>query len=186
MLPIMISSGVSGPLILKILGIKIAIGIIIGFLIDILFRNFHKNGDNNIKDICQNEHCHCEEGILKSALKHTFNIFVYIFVLTLILNIAINLIGTEKLEALISNKPILGSLIVGFIGLIPNCASSVILTECYLSGILNLGMMMGGLLINAGVGLLVLFRVNKNQKENILITISLYLIGVVTAMFLQI
>lgn len=187
MLPIMLSRGVSGPLILKILGIKIAIGIIIGFLIDIIFRNFNKskNENNNIEDICKHEHCHCEEGILKSALKHTINIFIYIFVFSLILNIAINLIGTEKIEAIISNKPILGSLISGLIGIIPNCASSVVLTECYLSGILNLGMMIGGLLINAGVGLLVLFRVNKNQKENILITIGLYLIGVIVSITLQ-
>ena len=187
MLPIMLSRGVPGPLILKILGIKIVIGIVIGFLIDIFIRFFkkNKNEDNNIENICKHEHCHCEEGIFKSAIKHTLNIFVYIFVLSLILNIAIELIGTEKLEALISNKPILGSLIAGLIGLIPNCASSVVLTECYLSGILNLGMMIGGLLINAGVGLLVLFRVNKNQKENIGITLVLYVIGVIAAIALQ-
>lgn len=187
MLPIMLSQGVSGILILKILGIKILIGIILGFIIDLVFSKIQKNNDdeNTIQDICKHEHCHCEEGIFKSALKHTINIFVYIFILSLILNIAIELIGTERLEALISNKPILGALIAGLIGLIPNCASSVILTECYLSGILNLGMMIGGLLINAGVGLLVLFRVNKNQKENILIVLGLYGVGVISAILLQ-
>ncbi len=183
----MLSSGVPGTLILKILGIKILIGIAIGFLIDIILSKFIKreNTDNNIEKICEHDHCHCEEGIIKSALKHTISIIIYIFILSLILNIAIELIGTENIEKLISTKPILGSLIAGLIGLIPNCAASVVLTECYLSGILNLGMMIGGLLINAGVGLLVLFRVNKKQKENILITVGLYLIGVITAMVFQ-
>ena len=187
MLPIMLSEGVSGTLILKILGIKVLIGITVGFLIDIIFNKFNKNKEKEeiIEEICKHEHCHCEEGIVKSALKHTINIFIYIFILSLILNIVIGLIGTDKIEALISNNKILGSLISGLIGLIPNCASSVVLTQCYLAGIINLGMMIGGLLINAGVGLLVLFRINKNQKENALIVLGLYLIGVITAIILQ-
>lgn len=187
MLPIMLSSGVDGKLILKILFIKVIIGIIFGFLIDTIMSKFIKKDKNtNIEDICKHGHCHCEEGgILKSAIIHTINIFIYIFILSLILNISIELIGTEKLGSLISNKPTLGTLISGAIGLIPNCASSVVLTECYLSGIINLGMMIGGLLINAGVGILVLFRVNKNQRENIFIVLVLYLIGVVSGIVLQ-
>ena len=187
MLPIMLSSGVQGSLILKILGIKVAIGIILGFLIDLILRLFKKdkNEEVDVESFCKHEHCHCEDGIFKSALKHTVNIFIYIFILSLVLNILIELIGTDKLESLVSGNIYLGSLISGLIGLIPNCASSVVLTEMYLSGILKLGMMIGGLLINAGVGLLVLFKVNKNQKENILIVISLYLIGVISAIILQ-
>ena len=183
----MISEGVSWTLILKILGIKVLMGIVLGFIIDFLFNRLNKNDENKnkIHDICEHEHCHCEEGIIKSTLKHTINIFIYIFIFSLVLNIAIELIGTDKIESIISSKPFLGSLVACAIGLIPNCASSVILTEMYLTGILNLGMMIGGLLINAGVGLLVLFRVNKHQKENILIVISLYLIGVISAMILQ-
>ena len=186
MLPIMLSRGVNGQLILKILFIKVIIGIAFGFLIDTIMSRFIKKDNNtNIEDICKHGHCHCEEGILKSAFIHTINIFIYILILSLILNIAIELIGTEKLGSLISNKPILGALISGAIGLIPNCASSVVLTECYLSEIINLGMMIGGLLINAGVGILVLFRVNKNQKENIFIVLGLYLIGVISGIALQ-
>ena len=187
MLPIMLSSGASGLLILKIIGIKVLLGIILGFLIDIILSRFTKNKetDTKIEDICKHEHCHCEDGIFKSAITHTISIFAYILVLSLILNILIEIIGTEKLEILISNKPILGALIVSLIGLIPNCASSVVLTECYLSGIIDLGLMIGGLLVNAGMGLLVLFRVNKNQKENIGIVLGLYLIGVVSTIVLQ-
>lgn len=183
----MLSEGVSGVIILKIIGIKILIGIFLGFIIDLIFNKLQKNkeNENKIEDICKHEHCHCEEGIVKSAVKHTINIFIYIFILSLVLNIAIELIGTDKIEGLISNKPVLGSLISCLIGLIPNCASSVILTQMYLGGLLNLGMMIGGLLINAGVGLLVLFRVNKHQKENILIVLGLYAIGVISAIILQ-
>lgn len=187
MLPIMISEGVSGPLILKILGIKILIGIVAGFLADIILNKIkrEKDKESNIQVICEHEHCHCEEGIWKSAIKHTINIFIFILIISLLLNIAIKFIGEDRIGGLISDKPVLGAIIACLIGLIPNCASSVILTELYLLGVLNLGLMIGGLLVNAGVGLLVLLRVNHNQKENIGIVFSLYLIGVVSAIILQ-
>lgn len=183
----MISEGVSGLLILKILGIKVVIGIVMGIIIDLAFKLLKKNKseENNIENICKHEHCHCEQGIFKSALKHTISIIIYILILSLVLNIIIELIGTQKIESIISNNPVIGSLVSCLIGLIPNCAASVILTECYLTGLINLGMMIGGLLINAGVGLIVLFRVNKNQKENIGIVIGLYSIGVIAALALQ-
>ena len=144
-----------------------------------------KEENNIIEEICEHEHCHCEEGIWKSAIKHTINIFIFIFVISLILNIAIEFIGEDTLGGLISDKPILGAFIACLIGLIPNCASSVILTELYLLGVLNLGLMIGGLLVNAGVALLVLFKVNHNQKENISIIFILYLIGLISAIILQ-
>ena len=185
MLPILLSEGVNGVLILKILGIKILIGILAGFLIDILLRKNHKEEKEDIEDLCEHEHCHCEEGIWKSAIKHTVNVFVFILIISLILNIIIKIIGEAALGGLISNKPILGALIAGLIGLIPNCASSVILTQLYLSGVLNLSVMIGGLLVNAGVGLLVLFKVNHHPKQNIKIILTLYTIGTISAMLLQ-
>lgn len=187
MLPILLSEGVSGPLILKILGIKILIGMIAGVIIDLILNRFNKNKkeDNKIESICEHEHCHCEDGIWKSAIKHTINVLIFIIVISLLLNIIIHFIGEETLGSWISKQPILGALIAGLIGLIPNCASSVVLTELYISGVTNLGIMIGGLLVNAGVGLLVLFRVNHNQKENIGIVVGLYLIGVISSIILQ-
>lgn len=187
MLPILLSEGVSGALILKILGIKILIGIIIGLIVDLVLNKFYKNKkeESKIESICEHDHCHCEEGIWKSAIKHTINVFIFIFIISFLLNIIIEYIGEDKLSALISNKPIISAFIVSLIGLVPNCASSVILTELYLSNVLTLGMMIGGLLVNAGVGLIVLFKVNHNQKENIKITLALYLIGVISALLLQ-
>ena len=101
------------------------------------------------------------------------------------LNVVKEYIGEETIGNLISDKPILGSLIVCLIGLIPNCASSVILTDLYLLGVLNLGLMIGGLLVNSGVGILVLFKVNNNTKQNIKIVLTLYTIGTISAMILQ-
>lgn len=187
MLPIMLSEGVSGTLILRILGIKILIGIVVGFLIDLILRRKNKKEEqeHNIEDICEHAHCHCEEGIWKSAIKHTINIFIFIFVISLLLNIIIEFVGEERLGGLVLNRPILGALIGGLIGLIPNCASSVLLTQLYLSGVLSLAIMIGGLLINAGVGILVLFKTNHNQKENIKIVLGLYTVGVISAIILH-
>ena len=187
MLPILISEGVSGTLIFKILGIKILIGIIAGFIIDFIASKFYKNKieDSNIESICEHDHCHCEEGIWKSALKHTLNIFVFIFVISLILNGVIEFIGEEALYSLATSNQILSILIACLIGLIPNCASSVILTQLFLANVFSLPVMIGGLLVNAGVGLLVLFKVNHNQKENIKIVLCLYIIGVLSATVLQ-
>jgi len=187
MLPILLSEGVSGQLILKILAIKILIGIIAGLIIDLILNKFTKNkkDENNIESICEHDHCHCEEGIWKSAIKHTLNVLIFILIVSLLLNIAIELIGQERLEGIMLNKPILSAFIAGLIGLIPNCASSVVLTQMYLSNFLSLSVMIGGLLVNAGVGLLVLFKVNHNQKENIRIVFTLYLIGVISALILQ-
>lgn len=185
MLPILLSEGVNGVLILKILGIKILIGIFAGFLIDLVLRRKEEEKEENIEDLCEHEHCHCEEGIWKSAIKHTVNIFIFILIVSLVLNVVKEYIGEETIGNLISDKPILGSLIVCLIGLIPNCASSVILTDLYLLGVLNLGLMIGGLLVNSGVGILVLFKVNNNAKQNIKIVLTLYTIGTISAMILQ-
>ena len=187
MLPILLSEGVAGPLILKILGIKILIGILAGVVIDLIANKVIKNKkeENKIESICEHEHCHCEESIVKSAIKHTVNVFVFILLISLVLNIAIEYIGEDTLAGLISSKPVLSALIACAIGLIPNCASSVILTQLYLSNVLSLAVMIGGLLVNAGVGLLVLFKVNHNQKENIKIVLGLYTIGVISAILLQ-
>ena len=179
MLPILLSEGVNGVLILKILGIKILIGILAGFLIDLILRKNHKEEkEENIEDLCEHEHCHCEEGIWKSAIKHTVNVLIFILIISLILNIIIKIIGEDALGGLISSKPILGALIAGLIGLIPNCASSVILTQLYLSGVLSLAVMIGGLLVNAGVGLLILFRLNHDRAQNLKIIGTLYGLGV--------
>lgn len=189
MLPILISEAAPIDVILKILGIKLIIGIIAGFVIDFVTNLTTKNvkEEEKIGKICEHEHCHCEEGsVLKSSLKHTLNIFIYIFIVSLILNIVIHFIGEDNLSNLILNKPLLGPVIAGLIGLIPNCASSVILTQLYLSNVISAATMISGLLVGAGVGILILFRVNKDLKENAKIILLLYAIGVIAGITLHI
>ncbi len=181
MLPILISEAVDIKIILSILGIKLIIAIIVGFIIDLFFRKKFENTDDEpeIKDLCEHEHCDCEHGIFKSALKHTLSITLYILVISFILNLIIYFIGEDTLAHLLNSTPIVGPIIASLIGLIPNCASSVIITQLYLSNVLNFATMIAGLLVNTGVGLLVLFRTNNDLKENIKITVLLFLIGAI-------
>ena len=167
MLPIFISEAVPVTTILKILGIKLIIGMIAGFLIDLVLRikNKNKQQEENIVALCEKEHCHCEHGIIKSALKHTLSIFLFILIITLVLNIGIHYIGEERIAGMLQNRPILGPIIAGLIGLIPNCAASVIITQMYLENVISVATMIAGLLVGAGVGLAVLFKTNKGIKE---------------------
>lgn len=181
MLPILISEAVDVRIILSILGIKLVIAVIVGFIIDLFFRKKFETSEDEpeIKDLCEHEHCHCEHGIFKSALKHTINITLYIFIISLVLNIIIYFIGEDNLAHFLNSTPIIGPIIASLVGLIPNCASSVIITQLYLSKVLNFATMIAGLLVNTGVGLLILFRTNKDLKENIKITVLLFAIGVI-------
>ena len=186
MLPIFLSEGVAIDIIIKILAIKLVIGMVAGFLIDLVIRLKNKGKEEEkIIDLCEKEHCHCEHGIWKSALKHTVNIFIFIFIITFVINLAIYFIGEETIARFMLDRPILGPIISGIIGLIPNCASSVIITQMYLENIISVGTMMAGLLVGAGVGLAVLFRTNKGIKENIKITVLLYAIGVISGIVLE-
>ena len=193
MLPILISEKVSILLILKILFVKVVIGMIAGFAIDFIHQKFlrftHMKDPHHLPDIhhmCEHEHCHCDEkGIFPSALKHTVEIFVYILVISFLLNMVIAYIGEDTLSSFILNRPVIGELAAGLIGLIPNCAASVVITQLYLEGLLSAGPMMAGLLVSAGVGLLVLFKVNDHPRENLKILGLLYAIGVVSGLLIE-
>lgn len=185
MLPIFISEAVPAITIIKILGIKLLIGMIAGFIIDSVLRLKNKEQDEKIVDLCEKEHCHCEHGIVKSALKHTIHIFIFILLITLVINTIIYFIGEDTLANFIQLNPILGPIIAGLIGLIPNCAASVILTQLYLENLITAATMISGLLVGAGVGLAVLFKINKGIKENIKITALLYSIGVISGIIIE-
>ncbi len=187
MLPILLTESVPISTILTILCIKLLIGIIAGFLVDIVFNIIKKDKDEEqqIEELCEHEHCHCDEGIVPSALKHTINITIFIFIITLILNSIITCIGEETIAHFISKNVILGPVIAGLIGLIPNCASSVIITELFIEKVISMPILISGVAVNAGVGLLVLFKTNKNIKENMSIVGLLYLIGVLAGIILE-
>lgn len=179
MLPILLTSQVDIVLILQIIGIKVIIGMIAGFAIDALMHG--KKGvveHNRIGHICEHEHCHCDKNIWLSALKHTGVIIAFIFVISLALNFIIEYVGEETIASVIGGQKILAPFLAGIVGLIPNCGSSVVLTQLYVSGITSLGTMLAGLLAGSGVGLLVLFRINDEHKENFKILGTVYVIGV--------
>lgn len=186
MLPILISEKADVKLILQIVGMKVVIGMIAGFVIDFIINRTKKSQDNKLKihDMCEHGHCHCEKSIWKSALKHTLQIIVFILLVNLVLNCVIEFIGEESLANLFFTKPIIGELVAGLVGLIPNCASSVVITQLFLEGVIGYGAMMSGLLVGSGVGILVLFRVNENLKDNLKILALLYAIGVGSGMIL--
>lgn len=188
MLPILLTEAVPASTILIILGLKLIIGMVAGFVVDGVYRLIRKEKqeEQKIEELCEHEHCHCEEGIIISAVKHTVNIIIFIFAITLIINGIIEFIGEEVIANFISGNIILGPLVAGIIGLIPNCASSVILTELFVENVISMPVLISGVAVNAGVGLLVLFKTNKNLKENIKIVGILYIIGVFAGTILQV
>ena len=173
-------------MIIKLL-IKIIIGMIAGFIIDLVLRKkVTIKSTNEIKEFCEDEHCDCKHGILKSAIHHTLSIFVFIYVVELILNIGIHYLGTDTIANILVNNKILGPIVASLIGLIPNCASSVVITELFLKGAINFGSLIGGLLTGSGVAILVLFKVNKNLKENLFILSLVYFIGALCGIIINI
>lgn len=188
MLPIFLSEQVEFSIIMKILGIKLVIAIIAGFIIDLVIRLSSKGKDEEEKiiDLCEHDKCHChEEGIFKSSLKHTLNILVYIFIVTLVINIIVEFVGQDHIANFIGNNTVLGPVVSSLVGLIPNCAASVIITNLYIQNVINAASLIAGLLTGAGVGLIILFRTNKNVKQNIGIMALIYGIGVFSGIVLQ-
>lgn len=190
MLPILISEAVDVKIILRILAIKAFVGILFGFIIDFFInlriRDNFQEKELKIHDICEHGHCNCDKKILIPAIKHTIQITLFLFIISVVLGILIKFIGEDNFSSLILNKPIIGQIISGLIGLIPNCASSVIITQLFLEGLLSAGSMISGLLVSAGVGILILFKVNEDTKENIKIVGLLYCISVIVGIIIEI
>lgn len=178
MLIVMLSGNVKIGSILLILVYKAAVGVLVGFAVNILLRLMGRGERKvNVDEMC-NGVCHCEDGIVKSALKHTVSVTIYILSITLGLNALLFLVGEEAIATLLPSIPVLSHLISAVVGLIPNCAVSVALTQLAVSGVISEGVMLSGLLSGAGVGLLVLFKMNKRVRDNLVITLILVLSGV--------
>lgn len=183
MLPILISHNSNIFLIVKLLVTKFICGLVFGFIIDFIFR---KKEQEDIKDFCELEECDCDHGVIKSSIIHTLKTFAYILIISFILNIVMFYFGEEFLSKILMKDNILGIIISSIIGLIPNCSSSVLLTELFLNNSISLGQLLSGVLVNAGVGLLILIRFNKNKKENIKIITILLTIGIIVGFIFDI
>ena len=183
MLPIMISRGAPAEEIFKILGIKLFVGIGIGFLVDGITRlcvrkNVREEQEPQIEAFCEREKCDCHDHFALSALKHTVSVTLFIFLVTFLLELILHFVGEQQLASLILDRPVIGNLLAACVGLIPNCASSVVLTELYLGNVLSLGSLLSGLLVNAGVGIAILFRNNRPVRDSFRILGILWGVGV--------
>ena len=182
MLPIFLSSSVGAGTIGKILAAKFVIALVSGIAVDLAARLVHHRPETkHIHDLCEREHCGCEDeegSILRSALVHTLKITGFIFAISLVLSLLMVFIGKEALASLLTGAPAAGAIVTAIIGLIPNCAASVVIAEMYLEGLLTCGQLMSGLLVGAGVGLLVLVRTNNRTKENAMVIGTLLALGI--------
>lgn len=186
MLPIFISHSISLEIIIKILLVKLVIALVAGIGVDLIINALYKKKaikqESKIEEFCEREDCHCHHGIVKPALIHTLKIGAFIFFFTFLLNVIIHMVGEENIAHLISNKPFLANVLSALVGLIPNCASSVIISELYVDGILTAGTMLSGLLANSGVALAVLFRTNRPKKSNLIIVLIIFVISVLSGL----
>ena len=169
MLPILISGHASLKTVLALLLSKAAIGIAVGLLVNAVLHVTRGKHEHHIHELCEAEGCGFEGGIFRSALRHTLTVALFLFVITLSLDALMHFIGEDTLRALFFDIPVLSHLACALVGLVPNCAISVLLTELYLEGLVSGGALLAGLLPGAGVGTLVLLRTNKNARENLAI-----------------
>lgn len=182
MLPVFLSEKVPMSTILSMIAVKAVIGMVAGFIIDFVIRirksSQEQDFTSKIGHMCDHDHCHCDKSIVRSALNHTLTIFAFILVISFLLNTAVFFVGEDAIAGIILNRPVLGSILSGIVGLIPNCAASVVITQLYVEGVISIGATMSGLLVGAGAGLIVLFKENRDIKENVKIVALLYAIGV--------
>ncbi len=182
-LPLMIGSPQGRRMIPLLLLSKVAIGIAAGFAVDLVLK---KTGSKReLYDLCENCGCEEEGGILRPALWHTGHILLFILGINLLLNGAIELLGQERIASFLLHGSALQPFIAALVGLIPNCAASVTLTQLYLAGSMSFGACLAGLCSNAGIGLAVLLRMNKSKRENLQIIVTLYLVSALFGLVLQ-
>ena len=168
---------------------KIIVSIVFGYIIYLIDKTRHHkhHHHHHSHDLCEHDHCGCEEdgSVLKPALIHTAKVFGFLLLFTIIIDLFVAFIGTDSLSHLLLSESVLQPFLAGIIGFIPNCASSVLLTQLYISGTLSFGSLVAGLCANAGAGMLILFRNKKKLKENIKILGLLYICSVVPGILLH-
>ena len=180
MIPILLSGKIPVGTVALVVLYKALVGIAVGFAVDMVMRLVRKGQEKiNIDAICDEDNCHCERGIWYSALHHTLTISLFVLLITFGVNALVYFIGEETLSDIMQGNPFISHIIAAVFGLVPNCATSVVLATLCTEGLITAGTMMAGLFSGAGVGLLVLFRVNKPIKENLLVVAIILVSGVV-------
>jgi hypothetical protein len=180
MIPILVSGDIPVGTVALVVLYKAIVGIAVGLLVDLVIRLMRRDQEKiNIDAICDEDNCHCERGIWYSALHHTLTISLFVLLVTLAINALVFFVGEENLGAIMYDKPVISHIIAAVFGLIPNCAASVVLATLCTEGLITAGTMMAGLFSGGGVGLLVLFRVNKHIKENLAVVGIILAAGVI-------
>lgn len=189
MIPIFISRGGDLTLMLKILAVKFVIALVAGLIIDLVIKAIYKKKGTEqavkIEELCERDQCHCHNDILKSALVHTGKISLFILIFTFVLNFLVYFVGENNIALLVLNRPVLANILAAIVGLIPNCASSVIISELFIEGMLSAGALLSGLLVNSGIALAVLFRTNRPKKNTFIIVAILLAISIVVGIVID-
>lgn len=204
LLPVFLSEGGDAGQLLRIFAVKAALAVAVGLAVDAVLRLMHRAGDGHIHvhELCEREHCGCDgedeagggqpedgtepagaasvvRGVVMGAVHHTLQVTLFIFLVTLAINAAIELVGgTDVLAGFVAGNPALSVVAAGVVGLIPNCAASVVVAELFLEGTIGSAALLAGTLVSAGIGLLVLFRTNAGVRQNLLVALALWVAGV--------
>ncbi len=186
MLPMLISAKINNTIIIQIVIFKTVFALSIGFLLDYIFKK--KEQPIEINNLCKHEQCGCHhESIFKSALIHTIRISIFIYVISFMLNAIFELTNTQFLNDLTYKNPIGGIFIAALVGLIPNCAISIGLTQLYIDNVLPIYALIAASFSNAGVGLLVFYKSTRSGMDTLKIIGILFgcsIIGGIMAWFI--
>ncbi len=179
--PIMLAYPAHYPDMLLLVAIKLVYALLVGFLLDIALRRFVPAGlRGGYHDGAADVSCHSheeEDSLLWAAVKHTASIFLTVFLFNLAFGFLVELVGAERISAFLAGLGVFQPMVAGLFGLIPNCAASITLTQLYVNGTLPFASVLAGLSTNAGVGLVVLFRANRNLRQSLFILALLYVLG---------
>lgn len=174
---------------LKVLAVKFVIAVLAGLVIDLVIKAIYKKRgftqEVKIEELCERDNCHCHNNLLKSALVHTGKIALFISIFSFVLNFLVYFVGENNIALLVLNRPVLANILASIVGLIPNCASSVIISELYIKGALSAGALVSGLLVNSGIALAILARTNRPRKNTLLIIGLLLAISIVSGIIID-
>ena len=172
---------------IPLIGVKLLLGFIVGLIVDLIYR---KQELIKVEKVVEEEKCshHINEKEntklhkhLIHPLTHSLEIFIYVLIVNLLLGFIIGFIGEDTFSNFILGSKYLAPLFTSIIGLIPNCASSVLITELFTSGNLSFGALLGGLIVNSGLGMMVLLKNRKNIKKSLLFLLIVFLVGLITS-----
>lgn len=183
LIPVLLSKQIPVPFLVKLVGLKVLFAVFAGFAVNAFLYCIGRRGPSpHVGELCEHSHCKCAEhkGIFMPALIHTLEIFVFLLLISGALEIVLHFCGGEEaLKGCVLNRPFIGELLGGLVGLIPNCAASAACAELYAEKGMSAGALVASSLTGAGVGLLVLFRTHRHQLQNLGILAAVYVFGVV-------